>query len=241
MLDATFPETSWSFVGRAGADTPDGRKALAHLCKIYAYPVYAFVRRGAGSADDAWDRTQGFFVHLLEKNELAKVDRTRGHKFRSWLLGCVKHYLANEHDRAHAKKRGGGQVLESLDAGDAEGRYRARPSHDLTPERLYHRHFALNLLARVLARLRAQYADAGNGPLFEALLGCLSGDAPVRPYEEVAAALAMSPGAVKTAASRLRDRYKELLRADAACLVEHPTDKAEVDEELRQLLAALED
>jgi RNA polymerase sigma-70 factor (ECF subfamily) len=229
-------------IRRAGADTPEGRKELALLCRIYGYPVYAFVRRGAASADEAWDRTQGFFVHLLlEKNELTKVDRARGHKFRSWLLGCYKHYLANEYDRERAQKRGGGQVLESLDAGDAEGRYQARPSHDLTPERLYNRHFALSLLARVLERLRAQYVGAGNGPLFEALKGCLSGDTPVQSYEEVGAALEMSPGAVKTAASRLRKSYRELLLAEAARLVEHPADKAEVTEELRQLLEALAD
>jgi DNA-directed RNA polymerase specialized sigma24 family protein len=240
-----FPKTSWSLIARALS--PEGRVALKALLNAYWFPVYAFIRHGAASQDDACDRTQGFFARLVEKNDLAKVDRTRGKKFRSWLLGCVKHYLANQHKSNHAKKRDPGQPIESLDAAAAEGRYLAEPSHRLTPERLYDRAFAQSLLARVIEQLRAQYASTGKAPLFEALQGSLAAGAAQQPYEEVAARLEMTEGAVRKAAFDLRARYKKLLRAEVACLVDRPGDprdpeaKAAVDEELRNLLAALSD
>jgi RNA polymerase sigma-70 factor (ECF subfamily) len=237
-----FPQTSWSLIAQVGAPhTPQGHAALALLCEAYWFPVYAFIRRRAGSPERARDRTQGFFARLLEKNDLAKVDRAQGKRFRSWLLACVQHYLANEHDREHAQKRGGGRPLESLDAAAAEGRYTAEPSHDLTPERLYSRHFALSLLARVLEQLRAEYASAGNEARFDALKGCLSQDAEQRPHEELAAPLGMTVGAVKKAAYDLRARYRKLLRAEVGRLVDQPDDEAAVNEELRHLLAALAD
>jgi RNA polymerase sigma-70 factor (ECF subfamily) len=245
LPDAQFPKTSWTLIARAGALTPGSREALSALCEAYWFPVYAFVRRRSGSSDDAYDRTQGFFARLLERNDLAKVDRARGSKFRSWLLKCVKNYLANEHDHDHAQIRRPPGMLESLSPGTAEGRYLAELSHHLTPERLYERHFALSVLARVMENLRARYAAAGKEQLFEALKGCLSGDAAQRPYEEIAAALGMKTvGAVKKAAFDLRSHYKKALRAEVARLLDADDpegDAAVVQEELRHLLAALED
>lgn len=243
MPDAKFPTTSWTLIARAGALTPDGRAALSVLCSVYWYPVYAFIRRRGGSPEDAFDRTQGFFTGLLARNDLAKVDKARGSKFRSWLLRCVKSHLSNEHDYENAQARIPPEVLESLDAGAAEGRYQAEPSHHLTPERLFDRHFALSLLGRVLEKLRAKYAAAGKEQLFEALKGSLSGDAAQRPYDEVAASLGMTAGAVKKAAFDLRAHYKNGLRAEVASLVDAdgPNAEAAVKEEVQQLLEALED
>jgi RNA polymerase sigma factor (sigma-70 family) len=235
-MPADFPQTSWSLIARAAApETPEGRAALAALCERYWYPVYAFIRRCA-SADEARDLAQGFFTRLLEKNDLATVEPARA-RFRSWLLACLQHYLAKERARARAEKRGGGQPLESFDAALAERRYHNELAHMLTPERLYERRFALALLERVLEKLRDQYVRAGNERLFDALKGRLTGDAAELPYKDVAATLGMSVEAVKTAASRLYDRYEERLRAEVARTV---VREDEVDDELRHLLLALE-
>jgi DNA-directed RNA polymerase specialized sigma24 family protein len=242
MAGERFPSTSWTLIARAGELTPDGRAALAALCKAYWFPVYAFIRRRGGSPDDAYDRAQAFFVGLLERNDIAKVDRAHGSRFRTWLLRCVKSYLANEHAHAHAQKRVPPELTDSLSAGAAEGRYDLEPSHRLTPEHLYERQFALSVLARVIAELRVKYAAAGKEALFDALKGNLSGDT-AQPHEKIAAALGMSTGAVKKAAFDLRARYKSILRAEVAGLLgpDEADDAAAVEEELRQLLAALVD
>lgn len=234
-----FPKTSptlWSILLSSGSDTPEGQKALSMLCQAYWFPVYAFIRRRVGSADDALDRTQGFFTVVLARNDLQKFDRKRGTKFRSWLLGCVKHYLSNWKRMEEREKR---VIIDNVDQAEAEGRYLAQPSHTLTAERLYDRQFALSVLERALERLKKRYEEAGKGARFEALRGTLSQGTEQPPYAEVAAALGMDVGALRTEASRLRDRYKKELRAEAANLVAHPEDEAEVKEELRQLLAAL--
>lgn len=231
-----FPETSWGLVGRAGQPlSAEGRKALAALCERYWYPVYAFVRRRGALPDDARDLTQGFFARLLEKNDLAMADPERG-RFRSWLIACVKHYLANERERARAQKRGADRLVTGLDPERAERRYQAEPARALTPEALYDRRFALDLLERALAALRDHYAEAGQGRVFEALKGRLTGDGEERPHQEVAAELGMSLGAVKTATSRLYDRYERALREEVARTVLRVED---VDEELRALLGCL--
>lgn len=237
-----FPKTSWTLIARAGApSSPEGRVALASLCKDYWSPVHAFIRRSRGSPEEARDLTQGFFASLLKRNDLATVDRTRGCKFRSWLLTCVRNYLENQRKFQNAERRPPPRLGESLDNDAAEGRYRAELSCHLTPERLYERQFSLALLARVLDALRAKYAAAGEERRFEALKGCLSGGAEQRPYEEVAAMLGMEVGAVKKAAFDLRARYRKLLRSEVARLLQDPDDAAQVDEELRYLRAALED
>ncbi|WP_437827307.1 RNA polymerase sigma factor [Sorangium sp. So ce1153] len=231
-----FPQTSWGLVGRAGQPlTPEGRQALATLCELYWYPVYAFVRRRGAPADEARDLTQGFFARLLERNDLSVADQDRG-RFRSWLVACVKHYVANERERARAQKRGGDAALRGFDADGAERRYQAEPAHVLTPEALYERRFALVLLERTLAVLQDQYAQAGQARLFEALKGRLSGEGDERPHKEVAASLGMSVEAVKTATSRLYDRYERNLREEVARTVARVQD---VDEELRSLLSSL--
>src|SRR5919205_274309 len=128
------------------------RRALGDLCRLYWYPLYAFVRRRGYSADDALDLTQGFFTRLIDKNDLAAADRTRG-RFRAWLLTAVKHYLANEWDKATAEKRGGGRAVFSFDSAsaDAEVRYLREPAHQAPPKRILDRRWALTLLEQTLA------------------------------------------------------------------------------------------
>jgi RNA polymerase sigma-70 factor (ECF subfamily) len=229
-----FETTQWSIVLAAGRGASgDAREALAALCERYWYPVYAFVRGRGHGADEAEDLTQAFFAKLLEKRYVRDADPERG-RFRSFLLAAVTHFLSNERDRETALKRGGGRAVVSLDAENAEGRYRLEPSHDMTPERVFRRRWALTLLERAVVRLREEAERAGQAERFERLKACLTGDAV--PHAEVAAALGMSEGAVKVAVHRLRRRYRELLRAEIADTVANP---AAVDDELRELFAAL--
>lgn len=218
--------------------SPESREALETLCRAYWLPLYGFVRRQGFSAPEAQDLTQEFFVRLLEKNYLAAVGREKG-KFRSFLLAAMKHFLANERDRARAQKRGGGKSLvslESLDFEAAESRYRLEPAHEVTAERVFERRWALTLLDRVLDRLVAEYAAAGKARQFEQLKDCLTAPDSARPYAELAVKLAMTEGAVKVAVHRLRRRYRELLRGEIAQTV---ADPREVDDEIRDLFAAL--
>jgi RNA polymerase sigma-70 factor (ECF subfamily) len=236
--EVRFASTHWSVVVAARRrSSPESREALATLCRAYWYPLYAFVRRQGYSAADAQDLTQGFFARLLQKQFLAAVEREKG-KFRSFLLAAMKHFLANERDRARAQKRGGGAIvsLETLDFETAESRYRREPAHNVTAERIFERRWALTLLDRVLDRLVAEYAVAGKALLFEQLKDCLTAPDSARSYAELAATLAMTEGAVKVAVHRLRRRYRELLRDEIAQTV---ADPREVDDEIRQLFAAL--
>jgi RNA polymerase sigma-70 factor (ECF subfamily) len=231
-----FATTHWSLVLSArAADTPSAREALAELCRVYWYPLYAYVRRRGHDHDRAQDLTQEFFARLLEKNGLASVDKGRG-RFRSFLLAACQHFLANQHDHDNAQKRGGGRHFVPLDLHDAARRYDREPSHEQTPERLFERRWVLALLEQVLARLRGEYEAAGKAALFDRLKGHLSGDAGGPPHAQTAAELQLSEGAVKVAVHRLRKRYRELLRAEIAQTLDDPS---EVEDEIRQLFAAL--
>ena len=232
----SFLTTHWSVVLAAGqAGSPASRQALSTLCESYWYPMYAYVRRRGYRVEEARDLTQEFFTRLLEKDYLGMVDRQKG-KFRSFLLAMFNHFLANEWRRAHAGKRGGGRTTLSLDFQMGERRYSEEPSHELTPERIYERRWAFTLLEQALATLREEYVRSGKGALFEYLKPYLGGNPGTMPYEEAAAALDMSEGAVKVAVHRLRRRCREVLRAEIAQTVAGPE---EVEEELRDLFHAV--
>lgn len=235
MIGGMFATTRWSLVAAAGDPSgPAARAALADLCRAYWFPVYAYVRRRGHAHHAAQDLTQAFFARLVEKNDLAAADRTRG-RFRSFLLAACQHFLANEHDRATAKKRGGGRHPFPLDFADADGRFGREPATDDTPERAFERRWALELLEQAVTELRREYAESGRGRLFDALKGVLTGGADA-PYAALAADLGLTEGAVKVAAHRLRQRYRDRLREAIARTV---ADPAEVDDEIRDLFAAL--
>jgi RNA polymerase sigma-70 factor (ECF subfamily) len=229
-----FATTRWSLV-RAARDplAPESRTALAALCDVYWYPLYAYIRRRGHDADRAQDLTQELFARLLEKDGLASVDEGRG-RFRSFLLAACRHFLSNQRDHDRAGKRGGGRPPLSLDGLDAEGRYRREPAHQETPERLFERRWALSLLDRVLSRLREEHVASGKERLFEHLKGQLTGDGV--PHAQTAAELGMTEGAVKVAVHRLRGRYREILRDEIAQTLDDPAD---VEDEVRALFAAL--
>jgi RNA polymerase sigma-70 factor (ECF subfamily) len=229
-----FATTHWSLVLAAKGGTTSAHTALSRLCETYWYPLYAFVRRQGHGPHDAQDLTQEFFARLLDKDWLDSTDPARG-RFRSFLLVAVKRFLANEWDKARAQKRGGGATIFSMDETSAESRYRHEPAETITAEQLFDRRWALTLLDQVLARLRDEMASAKKLEQFEALKFCLTGENAAA-YSEIARLLATSEGAVKVAIHRLRERYRALIRAEIAQTV---GSEEEVDDELRQLFAAL--
>jgi len=181
-----FASTQWSIVLAAGGnDTTRSAEALAALCRRYWYPLYAFVRRQGHGASEAEDLTQAFFARLIEKQVIAGADPHRG-KFRSYLLSSLNHFLANEWDKGRAQKRGGSAHMLPLQIDDAERRYGLEVSHDLTPERLFERRWALTLLEGSLADLRAAYAREGKEALFERLKEFLAGATSEASYDGVA-------------------------------------------------------
>jgi RNA polymerase sigma factor (sigma-70 family) len=232
---ATFATTHWSVVLAAQEEhTPHAAEALEQLCQTYWYPLYAFVRREGSSAPDAQDLTQEFFARLLEKNYLAQVAPQKG-KFRSFLLAALRHFLADQRDRARAVKRGGGADCLSLDAQAAEERYRLEPVDRMDAEKIYERRWAMTLLEQALTRLRDENVAADKKELFERLRDFVAGESDMS-CGEAAAQLGLTESAVKSALHRLRQRYRELVREEVAHTV---ADPAEVDAELRYLIAVL--
>lgn len=231
-----FVTTQWSEVLRAGSDdSAQAQDALARLCQAYWRPLYAYVRWRGYSREDAQDLTQEFFARLLQHKSFAQADPERG-RFRSFLLASLKHFLINEWEKARARKRGGHLQLLPLDFDTAETRCAQPVSPGDTPDRAFDRQWALALLDVVLGRLRREYQDARRDALFLGLRDTLTGGRSEIPYRDLAADLGMSEGAVKVAAHRLRQRYRELLREEIANTVAQPED---VEEELHQLFAAL--
>lgn len=229
-----FPNTRWTLVVAAGGPTsPQSRAALEELCRLYWYPVYGFMRRQGKSADDALDLTQGLFADILARKDFAVAHPERG-KFRSWLLGCAKHYLARVHEHQTAQKRGGAQPTVPIDAKGAESRYLAEPTDGLTPETFFMRQWVWSALDGALRALRDETAEASL-KRFEVLSPYLV-DAGDQPYAEVARTLETTEGAVKKAISDLRDLFRGHLRARLADTVQGDTD---LDAEIRELLDLL--
>jgi DNA-directed RNA polymerase specialized sigma24 family protein len=230
-----FATTQWSLVLAAGGRGSDRDDALARLCSLYWYPVFAFVRRQGHSADAAQDLTQGFFTRLIEKEDLGSADRSRG-RFRSFLLSACQHFLANVRDHDRAVKRGGGRLAVSIDLPAAESRYERALAHAETPERLYERQWCLTLLAGVLEQLREEYVAAGRGHLFDRLKPFLTADDGAGTHADAGRELGMTAAAVKVAVHRLRRRYRDALRRRVEDTVE---SDEEVEDEIRYLLNTL--
>lgn len=230
-----FATTHWSVVLKAGASREDqDAKALNALCQSYWYPLYAYIRRLGHPPHDAQDLTQSFFAYLLEKELLAKADPEAG-RFRSFLLGSLKRFMANEWRRSQAQKRGAGLAF-SIDAQDAEERYAIEPATTANPQSLYEQAWALAVMDQAFSLLEAEHRDAGKSALFDELNPFLQGDRMASSYSDIAKRLSMSEGAIKVAVHRLRQRYRELLRASVAHTV---ADPLEIDRELRHLVTVL--
>jgi RNA polymerase sigma-70 factor (ECF subfamily) len=211
----------------AGRDDTHARDALAALCKTYWPALHAYVRRRGVPPHDAEDLTQEFFARLLEHNWIARADARKG-RFRSFLLTALKRFLADQWDKARAQKRGGGCAAVPLDS--------EAPGSGTAADQVYDRQWALALLERTMARLRAEFAQAGKLPEFSRLKPFLTAGRNDISYTEAAAATGLGEGAARVAVHRLRKRYRELFRDEIARTV---ADPSEVDAELRHLITVL--
>lgn len=218
----------------ANSQSPDASEALEQLCGKYWYPLYAFLRRQGHTPEDAKDLTQGLFAHLLSKGRLQNVHPTKG-KFRSFLLACLNNYVQNERDREQAEKRGGRQANIAIDVLAAEDHYHLEPADVLDPAKIFERRWASTLIEQVLQQLRDKYASDKSGEVFETLHPFLTGDAERGGYAEAAVRLAKSEGAVRVAVTRLREEFRERLRAEVGRTV---SSAAEIDGEIRYLFSA---
>ncbi|HUV66240.1 MAG TPA: sigma-70 family RNA polymerase sigma factor [Sedimentisphaerales bacterium] len=231
-----FATTRWSVILAAGdSASTQHEPALDTLCQTYWFPLYAYLRRRGYDTHQAEDYTQGFFAGILERKGLKRADPKCG-KFRSFLLASLKNFLADEWDRARAQKRGGDKKVLSLDFDAAASRYDLEPADHLSPEKLFERSWALTVLTKAMDRLKAESAASDKQRLFDCLKVYLTAGKDAGSYRDVAGELNMTEGSVKVAVHRLRRRYRELVREEIAQTV---TTEAQVDEEIRDLFAAL--
>ena len=232
-----FATTHWSvIVGAQQRGTAEAEAALEKLCRTYWRPVFAFVRRSSPNEHVAQDLTQGFFERFLEKEYLHDADQLRG-RFRSFLLACVKNFLANERDKQRTRQRGGGAIPLSIDQWIQESGMELESNPALTPDRSYERQWAHSVLENVRSRLRSEFVESGRTDVFDALHVYLSGDRDEAPYHLVAEQMLMSVDAVKKNVERMRRRFGQLLREEIAQTVQHPS---EIEDELRFLRGALQ-
>jgi RNA polymerase sigma-70 factor (ECF subfamily) len=230
-----FATTHWTVVLAAGKrHTPQADGALEELCRTYWFPLYAYVRRRGHPKADAEDLVQAFFARFLAKNYLAGLSAERG-RFRAFLLAALKHFLANEWDKARAQKRGGGEAHLSLDWQTADTKFQVAAQNEPSPDKAFDREWALALLAKVIERLQAESTVEGKGKLFEQLKVFLMAGKSESAQSEVAKSLGMEEGAVRVAVHRLRKRYRALLRDEIANTL---SDAKMVDEEMRALFGA---
>jgi DNA-directed RNA polymerase specialized sigma24 family protein len=232
----SFTTTHWSVILAARTvSSADYREALGKLCETYWFPIYAYLRRRGHTIHEAEDLTQGFFATLMEKQGLHSVDPGKG-RFRSYLLGALKHYLADLGDRARAEKRGGDYRVVSLDAQSFESRMPLESGNSLSPEQQFDRTWVLTILERAVGRLEAESVSHSNPEAFREIIRYLIPSDESEPYGVTAARLDMTEAAVKAAVYRLRRRYRELLKDEIAQTV---SQEDQVEEEIRHLLGAL--
>lgn len=235
--DQWFVTTHWSVVLNARTGSDEGRQntALASLCGTYWPPIYTYVRRAGHSQHDAEDLTQEFIRRLLAKDFLANVSPVNG-KFRSFILTSLKHFLINERQRAAAAKRGGGITPVPLDVGPEEDFLHSEPASHETPDALFDRRWALGVLERALARLRAEFEAAGKLVQFERLRSHLIGEGERGDQNVAARDLNMTVSAVGVAVYRMKHRFSEIVRSEIANTVSSPE---EIDTEMEHLVAVL--
>jgi len=209
---------------------------LGELCEAYWAPVYRFICRAGHNQDTARDLTQEFFTRLLAKRGLATVQPGQG-RFRSFLLGAVKHFLSDEFDRARAAKRGGGREHVPLEtSADTSAQWPIPDPAGSVPDTYFDRQWAVALVARALDAVAAEFTAVGKSDQFEALKPFLLGDVPTFSQAEVARQLAMREGALKVAIHRMRRRFREMVKTEIAQTID---DTTQVQQEWNYLLEVL--
>ena len=229
---ADFTRTHWSLVRRAaGPGSPESREALEALCRAYWLPIYAFVRRQGISPHDAQDLTQEFFARLLASQSIARADPRLG-KFRTFLLGALKHFLSDAQRKANAWKRGGGVETISFHQAQAEKLYQLEPEDNRTPDKVFDQRWTVVLLEGAANRLQEEFRAAGKERQFESLKPFLSAEGDEASYARVAAELNHLPKTIAVAVHRIRRRFRQLVRSAIADTVSSP---GELEEEYRSL------
>ncbi len=203
---------------------------MAALCEAYWFPLYGFVRRSGRSAEDAQDLTQAFFARLLEKDYLRLVTPEKG-RFRTFLLVSLKRFLAKEWHKSQTIKRGGKAVFLPVASSEAEKRYAIEVVDEVSPEVVYDRQWALTLLERTLARLKASYESSGRGHFYERFKDRLTASTQAESFAELAREAGMTENAARVAVHRMRKRFRDLFRAE---LAETVTEE-HLEEEMRHL------
>ncbi|MFO1511660.1 MAG: sigma-70 family RNA polymerase sigma factor [Verrucomicrobiota bacterium] len=235
---APFAPTRWTLVLRARGESAEGRAALSELCEAYYQPVLRFLRREGRDEDTARELAHEFFARVLTGGAFAGADPERG-RFRSYLLGALKHFLADQRAHAQRLKRGGGVTPDSLDApagsDTSPGLQIADPAAN-TRDAFFDREWALTVMERALAALQKEFTAARKGDQFETLKPWLAGDAAASSQADAARRLELSEGAVKVTIHRLRKRFREAIRSE---IMQTLRDPAQVDEELRHLIEAI--
>ncbi|MFT5324998.1 MAG: RNA polymerase sigma factor (sigma-70 family) [Planctomycetaceae bacterium] len=228
-----FGSTDWSIVRQL--DGPDAELALAKLCEQYWQPLYAYVRSKVRDVHKAQDLTQGFFAHVMAKDSLRQAAPDRG-RFRSFVLASLTNFMTNEYAAENAQRLGGQVRQVSLDFDDGDQHFSRATAESMTPERVFDRAWTLTLLDRVAERLRTEHEEAGGTERFEALKATLTSVGRGSMYDEIAEKLQVTEAAARQAASRLRKRYRELLRLEVGRTLE---DNDDIEDEIRQMFASL--
>jgi len=236
----SFASTRWTIVRQAGDSRTASQHALSaltELCQIYWRPVYGFLRRQGIAQHDAQDLTQGFFADLIGSRAYTRADPAKG-RFRSFLLGALKHFVGHQRERDQAQKRGGGALPVQLDEqAIAEADKYSASYRNWSADSVFEREWAAALLRQALDRLGQEYMVAGKPALFESLkLHLTGGETAVVPYEELGKRLGRPAVTLRSDVARLRARYRAILREEVSGTV---IDPADVDEELRHLRQAM--
>lgn len=235
-----FNTTHWSIVASSRDDDSEVRNtSLGELYQSYWYPLFAYLRRKGHSPEAAADYVQGFFVELIDKDFLESVAPEKG-RFRWFMMSAVKRFVSKQKEKQNAQIRGGGNAIFSLNIDDAEQRYSREPADGWTPEKLFDRRWALEVLSQALKQLREAHEVGGKLELYEALQSTLAGESLTNDRsQQIGQQLGMSAVAVKVAAHRLKDKYRKTLTEIVSQTLTEPNDSASVDEELDMLLQAL--
>ncbi|MFO1498306.1 MAG: sigma-70 family RNA polymerase sigma factor [Verrucomicrobiota bacterium] len=233
---AAFAPTRWTLIQRARGSTPEARQALSDLCEAYWNPVFHFLRKAGRSEEEARELTQEFFARLLARGGLATAEQGKG-KFRSFLLGAVKHFLSDVRDHARRLKRGGGHVPNSIEAAEeAETGGQVADPNAAPIDALFDRQWAITVMERALGTVAREFCESGKSEQFETLKAWLVGEAPALSQAAAADQLSMTEGALKVAIHRLRKRFREVIRAEIGQTLGEGDNP---EEELRYLVQVL--
>ncbi len=231
-----FPATRWSLVEKVRQGGAEAKLAHEELCRLYWYPIYAFLRSHGHSREDAEDTTQAFFLKLLASESVEDADRSKG-KLRTFLLHVLKRHLVDERRHGSALKRGGGVEFISFEEMQAEARYASEPTDKRDPEFIFRRTWACELVAGVRQRLHHDFQGLGRSELFETLLPFLLWDEEPPSYSDVARKLQTGETAVRLLVFRLRGRFRDELRRHLSQTVDSAEEVESEIAWLREVLA----